>query len=85
MFLLDKIPTTLLGIVDAAVGIKTGINFEEKRNRIGSYHFDYKVVIDSKMLDGLSKNMVRQGLGEIFKIAIIKSKRPCSPYIFSIF
>lgn len=69
-----KIPTTLLGIVDAAVGIKTGINFEEKRNRVGSYHFDYKVVIDSKMLDGLSKNMVRQGLGEIFKIAIIKSK-----------
>ena len=69
-----KIPTTLLGIVDASIGIKTGINFQEKRNRIGSYHFDYKVIIDSKMMDGLSKNMLRQGLGEIFKIAIIKSK-----------
>ena len=52
-----KIPTTLLGIVDASIGIKTGINFQEKRNRIGSYHFDYKVIIDSKMMDGLSKNM----------------------------
>ena len=69
-----KIPTTLLGIVDASIGIKTGINFQDKRNRVGSYHFEYKVIIDTKMMDGLSKNMLRQGLGEIFKIAIIKSK-----------
>lgn len=69
-----KIPTTLLGVVDASVGIKTGINFLEKRNRVGSYHFDYKVIIDVNMLNGLNKNMLRQGLGEIFKIAIIKSE-----------
>lgn len=69
-----KIPTTLLGVVDAAIGIKTGVNFLEKRNRIGTYHIDYKVIIDTKMMDGLSKNMLRQGLGEIFKIAIIKSE-----------
>lgn len=69
-----KFPTTLLGVVDAAIGIKTGVNFLDKRNRVGSYHFDYKVIIDTKMMDGLSKNMMRQGLGEIFKIAIIKSE-----------
>jgi 3-dehydroquinate synthetase len=69
-----KIPTTLLGVVDASIGIKTGVNFLNKRNRIGSYHIDYKVVIDIQMMDGLSKEMLTEGLGEIFKIAIIKSE-----------
>ena len=69
-----KIPTTLLGIVDASIGIKTGINFRGQRNRLGSYHFDYRVVIDPKLMDGLHKGIVRQGLGEIFKIAVIKSR-----------
>lgn len=69
-----KIPTTLLGIVDAAIGIKTGVNFADQRNRLGSYHFDFDVWIDPNLLDGLSKSMMRQGLGEIFKIATIKGK-----------
>lgn len=70
-----KIPTTLLGIVDAAVGIKTGVNFEGQRNRLGSYHFDFDVVIDPTLLNGIGKGMVRQGLGEIFKIATIKGRQ----------
>jgi 3-dehydroquinate synthetase len=69
-----KVPTTLLGIVDASIGIKTGINYLGQRNRIGSYHFDYKVIIDATLMKGLHRNLVRQGLGEIFKIAVIKSK-----------
>jgi len=69
-----KVPTTLLGIVDAAIGIKTGINYKGQRNRIGSYHFDYSVIIDPKLMKGLRRGLIRQGLGEIFKIAIIKSK-----------
>lgn len=70
-----KIPTTLLGIVDAAVGIKTGVNFEGQRNRLGSYHFDFDVVIDPTLLHGIGKGMLRQGLGEIFKIATIKGRQ----------
>lgn len=69
-----KVPTTLLGIVDAAIGIKTGINFHGQRNRIGSYFFDYTVVIDPTLMKGLHRGLVRQGLGEIFKIAVIKSQ-----------
>jgi 3-dehydroquinate synthetase len=69
-----KIPTTLLGIVDASIGIKTGVNFEGQRNRLGSYHFDFDVIIDNSLLNGLGKGMIRQGLGEIFKIAVIKGK-----------
>jgi 2-epi-5-epi-valiolone synthase len=69
-----KIPTTLLGIVDASIGIKTGVNFEGQRNRLGSYHFDFDVIIDHCLLNGLGKGMIRQGLGEIFKIAVIKGE-----------
>ena len=69
-----KIPTTLLGIVDAAIGIKTGVNFAGQRNRLGTYHFDFNVLIDPVLLNGNSKAMIRQGLGEIFKIATIKGK-----------
>jgi len=70
-----KIPTTLLGIVDAAIGIKTGVNFSGQRNRLGSYHFDFDVLLDPNLMDGISKGMIRQGLGEIFKIATIKGKK----------
>jgi 3-dehydroquinate synthetase len=69
-----KVPTTLLGIVDASIGIKTGVNFLGQRNRVGTYHFDYDVLIDPALLRGLSKGLLRQGLGEIFKIAVIKSR-----------
>ena len=63
-----KVPTTLLGIVDAAIGIKTGINYLGQRNRLGSYHFDYSVIADPKLMYGLHKNLVRQGLGETLKL-----------------
>nr|WP_315463742.1 hypothetical protein [uncultured Rhodoferax sp.] len=69
-----KVPTTLLGIVDASIGIKTGINFLGQRNRLGSYHFDYSVVVTPNLMKGLHRHLVRQGLGEIFKIAVIKSR-----------
>jgi 3-dehydroquinate synthetase len=69
-----KIPTTLLGIVDASIGIKTGINYLGQRNRLGSYHFDYRVIADPRLMKGLHRSLVRQGLGEIIKISVIKSK-----------
>jgi 3-dehydroquinate synthase len=69
-----KIPTTLLAIVDASIGIKTGINFLGQRNRLGSYHFDYSVIVDPALMKGLHRILIRQGLGEIFKIAVIKSE-----------
>lgn len=70
-----KVPTTLLGFVDASVGIKTGINFMGQRNRLGSYYLSYDVAYDRSLLQTLNENLIREGLGEIFKIAIIKSSR----------
>ena len=69
-----KVPTTLLGFVDASIGIKTGINFMGQRNRLGTYYLNYDVVYDRSLLKTLSSNLIREGLGEIFKIAIIKSR-----------
>ena len=69
-----KVPTTLLGFVDASIGIKTGINFMGQRNRLGTYYLNYDVVYDRSLLNTLSSQLIREGLGEIFKIAIIKSR-----------
>ncbi|MDB2704836.1 sedoheptulose 7-phosphate cyclase [Gammaproteobacteria bacterium] len=68
-----KVPTTLLGFVDASIGIKTGINFLGVRNRLGSYYLNYDVIFDTSFLSTISSELIREGMGEIFKIAIIKS------------
>lgn len=68
-----KIPTNLLAIVDACVGVKTGVNFGIKRNRIGTYYPPYKVLIDKSFLKTCPQRHISNGLGEIFKIALIKS------------
>ena len=70
-----KVPTTLLGCVDASIGIKTGINFLNRRNRLGSYYLNYTVLLDTNLLTSIDSNLIREGLGEIFKIAIIKSAK----------
>jgi 3-dehydroquinate synthase len=70
-----KVPTTLLGCVDASIGIKTGINFLNRRNRLGSYYLNYKVLLDTNLLSSIDSNLIREGLGEIFKIALIKSTK----------
>ena len=68
-----KIPTNLLAIVDACVGVKTGVNFGIKRNRIGTYYPPQKVLIDKSFLRTCPQRHISNGLGEIFKIALIKS------------
>ncbi len=67
-----KVPTTLLSLVDASVGVKTGINFEERRNRLGTYHPPAAVYCDSYFLKTLEPIETTSGLGEIFKMAIVK-------------
>ncbi len=71
---LTKVPTTLLAFIDASIGIKTGINFMGQRNRLGTYNARFDVLLDSKFLKILDKGLIQEGLGEIFKIALIKSE-----------
>ncbi|MDC0625492.1 sedoheptulose 7-phosphate cyclase [Alphaproteobacteria bacterium] len=67
-----KIPTTLLGLVDASIGIKTSINHFSRRNRIGSYSFPTAVVIEPSFMSTLPIKEFSNGLSEIIKLAIIK-------------
>ena len=69
-----KIPTTLLSLVDTAVGIKTSVNHFERRNRIGSFYPALGAAISPVFLKTLPQEQFSYGLAEIIKIAIVKSK-----------
>lgn len=71
---LIKVPTTLLAFIDASIGIKSGINFMGQRNRLGGYNSRFDVLLDSKFLKNLDKTLIKEGLGEMFKVALIKSE-----------
>jgi 3-dehydroquinate synthase len=67
-----KVPTTLMGYVDASIGIKTGINFEGHKNRLGSFEPPLKVLLDKSFFKTLPKRHVLNGVSEIIKLAVIK-------------
>jgi 2-epi-5-epi-valiolone synthase len=70
-----RVPTTLVGLVDASVGAKTGINFEDRRNRLGSYYPPIAAYLDKAFLRTLAPIEISSGLGEILKMAVIKDYR----------
>jgi 3-dehydroquinate synthase len=65
------VPTTLLGMVDAAVGGKTGINTGAGKNLVGSFHEPAGVLCDLELLGSLPEAEVRSGLGEVVKCGFI--------------
>jgi 3-dehydroquinate synthase len=67
-----KVPTTLMGYVDASIGIKTGINFNGNKNRLGAFHAPQMVLLDKAFLKTLPKRHILNGVCEIIKLAIIK-------------
>ena len=67
-----KVPTTLIGYVDASIGIKTGINFNGNKNRLGAFAAPQKVLLDKSFLKTLPKRHLLNGMCEIIKLAIIK-------------
>ncbi|CBL44970.1 Putative 2-epi-5-epi-valiolone synthase [gamma proteobacterium HdN1] len=73
-----KIPTTLMGYVDASVGIKTGINFQQNKNRVGNFEVPLAVLLDRRFLATQSRRHLLNGICEILKLAIV-----CSEPLFS--
>ena len=69
-----RVPTTLVGLVDASVGAKTGINFESRRNRLGSYYPPIAAYLDKGFLRTLAPLEITSGLGEILKMAVVKDR-----------
>lgn len=65
------LPTSLLGMVDAAVGGKTGINTAEGKNLVGAFHPPAAVLADLDTLDTLPKNEIISGLAEVIKCGFI--------------
>lgn len=67
-----KVPTTLMGYVDASIGIKTGVNYNGNKNRLGAFHAPQTVLLDKAFLKTLPRRHVVNGVCEILKLAIVK-------------
>lgn len=65
------VPTTLAGMVDAAIGGKTGINSDYGKNLMGAFHSPLCVIIDLEFLSTLSKRDLSAGLAEVVKCGFI--------------
>lgn len=68
---LVTMPTSLLGMVDAAVGGKNGINTAEGKNLVGTFHPPAGVLVDLDTLDTLPRNELISGMAEVIKCGFI--------------
>lgn len=73
-----NVPTTLLGMVDAAHGGKTGIDFLNLKNQIGVFSMPIDVILDSTYLKTLSKEEYLNGYAEIFKHSFLSDSEEIS-------
>jgi len=69
---LQLIPTTFLGMIDAAIGGKTAVNFSGLKNAIGSFYPAERVYIYTDFLETLSKEEYNGGWAECLKVSLIK-------------
>jgi len=72
---LIQVPTTLLGMVDASIGGKTGINTAEGKNLVGSFYSPTRVIVDLDTLGSLARNEVLAGFAEVVKYGFISDPR----------
>jgi 2-epi-5-epi-valiolone synthase len=70
-----RVPTTLMGLIDASIGIKTGVNFEGHKNRLGTYFAPQRAYLDTTFLKTLDDRHLSNGIAEIIKIALIKDEK----------
>ena len=76
-----NIPTTLLAMVDAAVGGKTGINFDGLKNEIGAFADARFVIINTCFLDTLDAENLCSGYAEMLKHALISDERMWAEHV----
>ncbi len=67
-----QIPTTLLAMIDSAIGGKTGVNLTQGKNLVGSIYQPQSVVIDPKFLNTLPARELVSGFAEMLKYGLIK-------------
>ena len=69
-----QLPTTLLAQVDSSVGGKTGVNICEGKNLVGAFKQPKAVICDTETLSTLPAEFFSDGMGEVIKYGMIKSK-----------
>jgi demethyl-4-deoxygadusol synthase len=69
-----RVPTTLIGLIDASVAIKVAVNHGKLKNRLGAYHASQKVILDFSFLKTLPIDQIRNGMAELIKIAVVGNK-----------
>ena len=77
-----NVPTTLLGMIDASIGGKTGIDFHGFKNQIGLFSQPLAVVVLFEFLETLPKRELLSGLAEIIKYGFIVNKEFLSVALF---
>lgn len=74
-----RVPTTLLAIVDASVGVKNGVDYccgvtdETYKNRVGSFYAPSSCLLDTSFISTQDRRNVSNGFGEILKLALVRS------------
>lgn len=66
-----RVPTTLIGLVDASVAMKVAVNHGRYKNRLGAFHASQKVFLDFSFLATLPEAQVRNGMAELIKISVV--------------
>ncbi len=66
-----RVPTTLIGLIDASVSIKVAVNHGKSKNRLGAYHASQKVILDFSFLKTLPIDQIRNGMAELIKISTV--------------
>jgi 3-dehydroquinate synthase len=74
-----RVPTTLLAIVDASVGVKNGVDYccdltnDTYKNRVGSFYAPSSCLLDSSFIQSQDERNICNGFGEILKLALVRS------------
>lgn len=64
-----RIPTTVIGLIDASVSIKVAVNYGRYKNRLGAYHAPIHTFLDFTFLRTLPEAQIRNGFAELIKIS----------------
>lgn len=72
---LTKLPTTLMGQVDAAIGLKNAINLDRCKNLVGSFAPPHSVLLDFSLLDTLPSRHWSNGMAEVIKLGLATDAR----------
>ncbi|XP_073810542.1 2-epi-5-epi-valiolone synthase isoform X2 [Danio rerio] len=69
-----RVPTTLLSYIDASVGAKTGVNFANCKNKLGTYIAPVAAFLDRSFIQSIPRRHIANGLAEMLKMALMKHR-----------